>query len=55
MGTPLFARGSRGVTLTPEGPTFLAYARQVLKPCALLDGQFIRFQFRMQQGLPEML
>jgi len=40
IGVTLFERGSRGVTLTEEGFTFLAYARQVLEQYELMEKQY---------------
>lgn len=40
MGTTIFSRTNRGVTVTNEGDEFLSYARQVLEQAALLEERF---------------
>lgn len=42
MGISIFARGSRGVTLTNEGDEFLSYARQILEQTALLEEKYLQ-------------
>lgn len=41
MGTTIFLRGSRGVTLTQEGEEFLGYARQVVQQAALIEDKYV--------------
>lgn len=41
IGTELFKRTSRGVSVTPEGKEFLGYARQVSQQYKLLEDRFI--------------
>lgn len=40
MGVAIFARTNRGVSLTDEGSTFLAYARQVVEQADLLESAY---------------
>lgn len=42
LGIELFRRGSRGVSLTPEGEEFLGYARQVIDQYDLIESRFIK-------------
>jgi DNA-binding transcriptional LysR family regulator len=66
MGTPLFERSSRSVTLTESGGTLLAYARQILHlqaeastaVSAASRGPTLRFGISEEQGecyLPDIL
>ncbi len=41
MQITIFSRGSRGVAVTNEGETFLAYARQVLEQTSLLEERYL--------------
>ena len=41
MNVTIFQRHNKGVILTSEGETFLAYARQVLEQASLLEDRFI--------------
>ncbi|MEG0049914.1 MAG: LysR family transcriptional regulator [Clostridia bacterium] len=41
LGFPLFRRTNRGVTVTPEGEEFLAYARQLVDQYRLTEEKFI--------------
>lgn len=40
MGITIFARSSRGVTLTEDGTRFLAYARQVVEQADVLEHEY---------------
>lgn len=40
FGITIFARGSKGVTLTEEGTRFLSYARQVVEQADLLESKY---------------
>lgn len=40
MGITIFARSSRGVTLTEDGTRFLAYARQVVEQADMLEQEY---------------
>ena len=40
IGIELFKRTNRGITVTPEGVKFLAYARQVVEQADLLEQQY---------------
>lgn len=41
IGTEIFRRTSRGVTVTPEGEEFLGYARQVVEQYRLMESKYI--------------
>ncbi len=41
MNITIFNRTNKGVTLTPDGTTFLSYARQVLEQAELLTNRFV--------------
>ena len=41
MNINIFNRNNKGVTLTPEGITFLSYARQVLEQADLLTNKYV--------------
>ena len=41
MNINIFNRNNKGVTLTPDGITFLSYARQVLEQADLLTNKFV--------------
>ncbi len=40
MGISIFSRTNKGVSITNEGDTFLAYARQILEQSALLEARY---------------
>lgn len=42
LGMEIFRRGSRGVSLTPEGEEFLGYARQVIDQYDLIESRFVK-------------
>ncbi len=41
LGTEIFRRMNRGVSLTPEGVEFIGYARQVLEQYSLIESRYI--------------
>ncbi|MDO5134512.1 MAG: LysR family transcriptional regulator [Eubacteriales bacterium] len=41
IGTELFRRSNRGISVTPEGEEFLGYARQVVEQYALMESKYI--------------
>lgn len=40
MGITIFARNSKGISVTPEGETFLGYARQVVEQVELMEERY---------------
>ncbi len=55
IGIDIFVRSNRGISLTPEGETFLGYARQVTQQYELIENRYInngnykkRFSVSMQ-------
>lgn len=55
IGIEIFVRSNRGISLTPEGETFLGYARQVTQQYELIENRYInngnykkRFSVSMQ-------
>lgn len=41
IGTELFRRNNRGISITPEGEEFLGYARQVVEQYELMEAKYI--------------
>ena len=41
LGTPIFVRSNRGITITQEGLEFLGYARQIIDQYGILEERFI--------------
>jgi len=41
IGTELFRRTNRGISLTPEGEGFIGYARQVVEQYELMESKYI--------------
>ncbi len=48
IGLSLFTRTNRGLTITPQGEEFLAYARQVVEQYSLIENKYINKQQNKQ-------